>query len=1064
MQNSALPQTIAFCFALVNDRQVELRCGREARRVEQADLQALVALCDRAYYKGRPKNLRGDYLPDDPQALLALGRALYDWLDGTEGWLRSRLGQGRSTLVFDLTASGEQRALNPALEALTLQVAHLPWELLADQQGMLLREGRMGVPVRVVAERGAAIADGTAGEPENRPLQMLFMATAPEGVTQLNFEQEELNILEATERQPLLLVTEESGSIAELKNLVASYDRDYFDVFNLTGHGLIYTQKEYGAWLAQMEEPPVLAEYTPCFVTESEIGAVRFSSVAEIAGAFGARFPKVIFLSGCHTGELADDGAVPSMAQQLVLAGAEVVLGWARPVYDRTGILAARVLYQALATGDTVTEAVGKTIGALVQRSIESQGLECSDWHLLRMYRSTREVGALVTPLNRAGRKKMKRRAAAQEFLGQEPVAGAREFVGRRRTLQRCLRALQGMDDRQGVFLHGMGGLGKSSIAARLCDRVQALFPQGKRVVIYGVVDEVILLRQLEDCYGAVEGVTEVLNNPKLGLAGRLQRFFELVEGAGKPLLLVLDDFEQNIPEAQVQDGSFRLVTGAQTVLAALGRGLEAAESRVIVTCRYACPLPGSLRLYPEQLGRMEPGDVRKQCQRLELDLRRELAQRLVRVADGNPRLLRWLSEVLTAEDWVAEDLEGLLGRLEAVETRFRENLLLEVLLGGLGPEERRSLARWAVVQVPLPEGLLREWLGEVDLEKWLGLTLVEPSRVPEGEGFRVPLVVRGGVEPELSEGERQGAMQEAVRLLHRVWWEEATEGCETERALEVVRLGLAAQDWEIAVAVGDAMATAWVNRSRYVEAKAICEQILAVHEDYRIWHALARAQVVVGETNESTQNYEKALSLCPTDDDLIRAAIFSNLANSLVQQGEIDRALGLWQASLELLERIGDVQGKAATLNNMALVVAQQGEIDRALGLWQASLELLERIGDVQGKAITLANMAGTLANRGEFETAIAYLEESIQLLDRIRDVRVHQVRQMLEQTRQMQAMAQSPFAQMLMGLAQQAAQSELSEADLRQRLENLDPAELLAALGINPEDLEGLSDSEDA
>ena len=49
------------------------------------------------------------------------------------------------------------------------------------------------------------------------------MATSPEDVEPvLNYEREETTILEATERQPIELVVEESGSVLQLKNLVAS--------------------------------------------------------------------------------------------------------------------------------------------------------------------------------------------------------------------------------------------------------------------------------------------------------------------------------------------------------------------------------------------------------------------------------------------------------------------------------------------------------------------------------------------------------------------------------------------------------------------------------------------------------------------------------------------------------------------------------------------------------------------------------------------------------------------------------------------------------------------------
>ncbi|KAB8315297.1 tetratricopeptide repeat protein, partial [Tolypothrix campylonemoides VB511288] len=78
-------------------------------------------------------------------------------------------------------------------------------------------------------------------------------------------------------------------------------------------------------------------------------------------------------------------------------------------------------------------------------------------------------------------------------------------------------------------------------------------------------------------------------------------------------------------------------------------------------------------------------------------------------------------------------------------------------------------------------------------------------------------------------------------------------------------------------------------------------------------------------------------------------------------------RAIVLWQQSLEIYERIGDVGGKAVTLNNMAQVIAQQGDIERAIALLQQSLELYEGIGDVGGKAATLNNMAYVAGETGD-------------------------------------------------------------------------------------------------
>ncbi|MBW4466909.1 MAG: tetratricopeptide repeat protein, partial [Pegethrix bostrychoides GSE-TBD4-15B] len=104
---------------------------------------------------------------------------------------------------------------------------------------------------------------------------------------------------------------------------------------------------------------------------------------------------------------------------------------------------------------------------------------------------------------------------------------------------------------------------------------------------------------------------------------------------------------------------------------------------------------------------------------------------------------------------------------------------------------------------------------------------------------------------------------------------------------------------------------------------------------------------------------------------------------------GQVDRALGLYQQSLELYESIGNVQGKATTLHNMAGIYAQQGQVDRALGLYQQSLELKESIGDVQGKATTLHNMAGIYADQGQVDRALGLYQQSLELKESIGDVK---------------------------------------------------------------------------
>ncbi|WP_248277324.1 tetratricopeptide repeat protein [Brasilonema octagenarum] len=897
--------------------------------------------------------------------------------------------------------TSEAQGLNPETQRVALGLAHLPWELLHDGTGFLLERQDIAVlPVRSVQQRNTNVAGV-----QNRPLRLLFMATSPEDprVSVLDYEREETNILQATKDQPLALIVEESGSVQELTNLVKSYEEDYFDVFHLTGHGIIYTQEYFGGLLPKGRK---IKDYTPCFITEDEVGNVQLTTVEDLAKAFRGRFPRVIFLSGCHTGQVANRGTVPSMAQALVKMGAGVVLGWARPVYDRTGIIAAQAFYQALATGATVEEAVKAAQQEMIAK-------ECSDWHLLRIYRDTRQIEQLVTPLRTKKREKLKFTQPESEFLDENnivKVASRWEFVGRRRPLQRCLQALRETSDNIGVFIAGMGGLGKSSLAARLCTRVQTQRPNFERVVLIGPLDEVGLLNKLSSKFERFADVPALLNEPKVSLKGRLQNFFDRIEAEeiDRPLLLVLDDFEQNIPKANIEDNSLGMTAEAYRILEAICAALEenAAESRLIVTCRYLKEdtLPPH-QLHLESLAAMNSADVDKICRELDKQVKQQVdEQRIIKIADGNPRLLRWLLDVLKQPGLESDEL---LTRLENTQQEFRENILAQTLLSGLEDEEKKFLARLSVFHLPVtedvvnaatspPAPLLSKERGARDeqrlwLEKLVSLSLVESAttHATQTAEYRVTTILESLLEPLLSEEEWLTTRQQAARKIYQAWWEETHQRCTDEQALEIVRLGLLTGENDIAVNVGDLIATNWVNISRFFEALELCQKILTVFKDYRILGTIARAQEVLGRVEDAIAHDQKALDLCPENDLKEKAAVLNNMAELIVQQGDIERALCLWQQDLEISERIGDVKGKATTLRNIAKVIAQQGDIERALCLWQQSLEIYECIGDIEGKAITLNNMAGIIAQQGNIEQALSLWQSCLEIYERIGDLK---------------------------------------------------------------------------
>ena len=928
-----------------NNNYVELRYFEDnpnryqSRYLALAEIADLIELSERDYYISLP----ADYVET--------GTKLFKWLDGNDRFFQQLLDKQRRKGIVLAISAGEN-------------LAHLPWELLHDGKSFLVERKPGIIPVRWVSSdinQRLTIKP----EPENRALQMLFMAASPLNMEPvLDFEREEASILTATARQPLTLTVEKSGCLQELGYLVEDYGKGYFDVLHLTGHATI-------------------KDGTPAFITESPTGEAVESTADDIASELQFQLPKLIFLSGCRTGQAGNSGAVPSMAESLLDKGAASVLGWGQKVLDTDATAAAESLYQALSSGKLLSESLALTYQALIKN-------KARDWHLLRLYVGNSLPGKLVTPLRTRGRKPAAPRSFNAEFLdaaGKVKVPTRESFVGRRRQLQNCLRTLINPSSAEiGVLIHGMGGLGKSSLAARLCDRLTNF----QRVVWVGGIDEASLVSRLTDKLDN-QDLRETLQNPDEELKFRLKKVFAwLQETRNNPFLLILDDFEANL---EPRNDSYILQSEAARVLSALVWAIDATDKfqRIIITCRYDFESTYLQQFYKQPLEGMHGADLRKKLNRLAAfeetsQVDETLQAKAQQLADGNPRLLEWLDKLLQSN----VDVAAILDKLADDSVELREQVLASQLLQQMDDTMRKMLQLGLVFELPVPrEALAAVCKNIVDLgnyiDKAIALGLLEVS--PD-ESLRVPRILPLDKTTVIAtKVANREIFKIAARVLYRLWWENKETYIE-EKALEIHRLALLGRETEIAAEFASVLGNRWIKISRFREAVKLCKSTLDITEDYRVLNSLARSEAELGDVELAEQHYQQALELCRQEDETEKATIIHNLAIIYAQQGEVSQAINLYQQSLELFERIGDVQGKAASLRQLAIIYAQQGEVSQAINLYQQSLELFERIGDVQGKAASLRQLAIIYAQQGEVSQAINLYQQSLELFERIGDV----------------------------------------------------------------------------
>ena len=239
-----------------------------------------------------------------PETLLALGRELFDWLDGDQEWMRAVVSaharEGEGPLVVELaTGSRPDDHARLFLEA--------PWELLADGDGHLaLREPgfcparRIGTPAK-------------PPEPDRSRLSAVFMAAQPRNTeSKLSYEVEEDAILTATQGLGMALTVEESGARGFLARTVAE---ERPDLVHISCHG-------------GNEPGPVL-------ILEDEKGGRDDATPETLSRAMGRRPPRLVFLSACLTAApRTGTELVGSFASDMIGRGIRAVLGWGGSVGD----------------------------------------------------------------------------------------------------------------------------------------------------------------------------------------------------------------------------------------------------------------------------------------------------------------------------------------------------------------------------------------------------------------------------------------------------------------------------------------------------------------------------------------------------------------------------------------------------------------------------------------------------------------------------------------------------------------------------------------------------------
>ncbi len=947
---------------------------------------------------------------DDSAALLAIGREIFAWLDQA-GWA-SAWARAAGDRELEVRVEG----IDDAAEVALLEA---PWELLAEERDPLTLD-----PLQPFVVWRRVGAETAPPEAEAGNFKVMFMAAAPEGQALLDYEQEEARILEATRANKRVhLVVEETGALEPLRDRLSS-EEGPFEVLHLTCHGTI--------------DPTA----GPVLIFETAEGGEHPVDPGDLIRAYGAKRPALVVVSACRT---AEGEKTASFVRSLVRGTANVV-GWDGSVYDRDATDFAGSLYEALGRGFGVPQAAAFARRDLLRASLDSQsGGRGNHWHLARVYLGAAGGGPLCAT-NRPPRPQPKPvRAFLDTARGRIQVAPREAFVGRRRTIQRVVRTFR--EEGTAVLIHGMGALGKSSLAARVETRMPhrtlVLFERYDTLTVFDTLVEALPPQERGEARKTWRARVEA---DESCLVDALEEWLTGPFSAA-PILLIVDDLEQVLETPQPGEIKTRVGERHRQAIAAILRAFEkaASNSHLLITSRYDFQLADGMGDCAQSLTRvhlqpMAPQEQRKQLraaarvagqEKAESDRAAEaLVQRALDAAGGNPGLQEVLSRpILAGELTAAEEAldqldhfrangappEAIQELLDEGTAKDSENALvaffarvsLQTYRDSLTADEARQLSAATLFAegVPIPCAALAATAQALGLEapepaiaRLLGLGLFDDWGTIDGHSHAAANALAYPLAPPLDPADRPRLAARAFPELTAAWQAEEGNFPLDQRGVVAAEVALeGGVTGKLLNAAARAGASHLYNNRHDVKgalslsSSAISSQNEAGDEPSAglIFTAIDSAQRL-GEMELLTEILEAGVrSLQKRDPDW--GSLLLRMADLAQHAGRYDDALGHARESAAIFDAFEQPREAAIAASKIADILQKRGDTEEALRIrCEEELPVFERLGDVRERAITMGRIADILQKRGDTEEALRIRrKEELPVYERLGDVR---------------------------------------------------------------------------
>ena len=237
-----------------------------------------------------------------------------------------------------------------------------------------------------------------------------------------------------------------------------------------------------------------------------------------------------------------------------------------------------------------------------------------------------------------------------------------------------------------------------------------------------------------------------------------------------------------------------------------------------------------------------------------------------------------------------------------------------------------------------------------------------------------------------------QGLWDEAISLAYRMGelFERSGHWADRRRALEAgIEAAQKAGDEDRAAELSHNLGTVYYQVGEYDEARAHYQQALAVKkrlDDQKgvatELHQLGVLAKDQGDYAEARRLYGEAAETFEQLGDRADAAVTVwSLGNVAYLQGDPDGTRNQYQIALTVFKELGDRKNEAGVLHQLGILAQDQGDYAEARRLYQESLDIKQQLGNKSGQQKTLHQLGMLARLTGKMQEARQLSETSYQM-----------------------------------------------------------------------------------